>query len=95
MLELGHNTSKHHKSIAKIINNLNIHKVHVYGKYIKDTHAGLLKHKKGLILDNLSDINNLIKKNMKTGDYFMIKGSNSTGLYKKTQLLKLNNHYAL
>ena len=95
MLELGHNTSKHHKSIAKIINNLNIHKVHVYGKYIKDTYAGLLKHKKGLVLKNLSDINNLIKKNMKTGDYFMIKGSNSTGLYKKTQLLKLNNHYAL
>ena len=38
---------------------------------------------------------NFIKNTLNSGDYLMIKGSNSTGLYKKTQLLKLDNRYGL
>ena len=95
MLELGQISSSHHKSISKLINKLNIHKVHVYGKDIKDTYRGVVKHKKGLILENLIDFENFIKKIVNSEDYLMIKGSNSTGLYKKTQLLKQDNRYGL
>jgi murE/murF fusion protein len=95
MLELGRNSSSHHKSITKLINKLNIHKVHVYGKDIKDTYVGVVKNKKGSILENLTDFENFIKKTLNSGDYLMIKGSNSTGLYKKTQLLKQDNRYGL
>src|SRR5210317_1081120 len=95
MLELGQNSSSHHKSMTKLINKLNIYKVHVYGKDIKDTYVGVVKNKKGSILENLTDFENFIKKTLNSGDYLMIKGSNSTGLYKKTQLLKLDNHYGL
>src|SRR5210317_97885 len=95
MLELGRNSSSHHKLITKIINKLNIHKVHVYGKDIKDTYLGLVKNKKGSILENLTNFENFIKKTLNSGDYLMIKGPNSTGLYKKTQLLKQDNRYGL
>src|SRR5210317_924183 len=95
MLELGRNSPSHHKSITKLINKLNIHKVHVYGKDIKDTYVDVVKNKKGSILENLTDFENFIKKILNSGDYLMIKGSNSTGLYKKTQLLKLDNRYGL
>ena len=43
MLELGENSINHHKSIAKIINKLDIHQVHVYGKNIKKTYELLKK----------------------------------------------------
>ena len=95
MLELGRNSTSHHKSITKLINKLNIHKVHVYGNDIKDTYMGVLKDKKGFILENLNDFENFIKNTLNSGDYLMIKGSNSTGLYKKTQLLKQDNRYGL
>jgi murE/murF fusion protein len=81
--------------LTKLINKLNIHKVHVYGKDIKDTYVDVVKNKKGSILENLTDFENFIKKTLNSGDYLMIKGSNSTGLYKKTQLLKLDNRYGL
>ncbi len=95
MLELGKNSSKHHKSISKIINKLRIDKVHIYGKDIKKTYQGLKKNKKGLVLSNISQINHLINKILSNNDYFMVKGSNSTGLNKQSQLLKLNKFNAL
>jgi murE/murF fusion protein len=55
----------------------------------------VVKNKKGSILENLTDFENFIKKILNSGDYLMIKGSNSTGLHKKTQLLKLDNRYGL
>src|SRR5210317_547177 len=73
MLELGRNSSSHHKSITKLINKLNIHKVHVYGKDIKDTYADVVKNKKGSILENLTDFENFIKKILNSDDYLMIK----------------------
>jgi len=95
MLELGENSINHHKSIAKIINKLDIHQVHVFGKDIRKTYEVLKKNKQGVIIKNLSRINDLILKTLNTNDYLMIKGSNSTGLFKQSQLLKLNRLYAL
>ncbi len=95
MLELGKSSIYQHKLIGNFINKLSIDKVHIYGKDIKKTFEVLIKNKQGLILNNLSNIKDLINKKMKSNDYLMIKGSNSTGLFKQSQLLKLNKYNAL
>jgi len=88
MLELGKHSFKQHKLISKILNKTKINKVYVFGKYIKETFNGLKPNKKAKILNNKSDIFNLINKDLNNNDYLMIKGSNSTGLHKITTKLK-------
>ena len=95
MLELGKNSVNHHISIAKIINKLDIDKVHIYGNYIKKTYERLKKSKQGLVLRNSSKIEDLINYKLNNNDYLMIKASNSTGLFKQSKLLKLNKFNAL
>jgi len=95
MLELGRHSLGHHLSMAKIINQLKIDKVHICGKDIKKTYQGLKNSKKGVVLRNILQINYLINKILSNKDYLMVKGSNSTGLYKQSQLLKLNKSNAL
>jgi MurE/MurF fusion protein len=95
MLELGENSPNYHRSMTKIINKLNIDKVHVYGKDIKKTYQGLTENKKGLVLTSIMQINDLINNTLSNKDYLMVKGSNSTGLYKQSQILKLNRSNAL
>ena len=53
------------------------------------------KNKKGYILKNHLEIINLIKNNINNNDYLMIKGSNSTGLNKLTNDMKLGKINAL
>ena len=88
MLELGKHSFKQHKLISKIVNKTKINHVYVIGKYIKETFKGLKQNKKAEILNNKTDIANLINNNLKNNDYLMIKGSNSTGLHKITKNLK-------
>ncbi len=88
MLELGQHSVKQHKLISKIVNKTKINKVYVTGKYIKETFKGLKSSKKAEILNNKFDIIKLINNNLNSGDYIMIKGSNSTGLCKITKDLK-------
>ena len=95
MLELGNDSTKHHMYIGKMINKLNIDKVHIYGNYVKKTYEVVKKNKRGLILNDISKIKDLINKRINNNDYLMIKGSNSTGLFKQSQLLKLNKLNAL
>ena len=95
MLELGKYSSIHHRTMTKIINKLKIDKVHIYGKSIKKTYEGLKNNKKGLVLTNILQINDLIDKILNNKDYLMVKGSNSTGLYKQSQLLKFNRSNVL
>ncbi len=90
MLELGKNSMYHHISVAKIINKLDIDKIHICGNDIKKTYENLKENKKGIILNNLLKINDLIESKLNNNDYLMIKGSNSTGLFRQSQLLKLN-----
>jgi len=82
MLELGKHSIKQHKLISKIINKTKINKVYVIGKHIKETYKGLDPNKKAKILGNKLDMLKIIKDDFKTGDYLMVKGSNSTGLNK-------------
>ncbi|MDC1033242.1 UDP-N-acetylmuramoyl-L-alanyl-D-glutamate--2,6-diaminopimelate ligase [Candidatus Pelagibacter sp.] len=88
MLELGSHSLAQHRKIISVINKLNIDKVHVIGKDMKKTYVGVKINKKGLILNQISEINDLINKRLSNNDYLMIKGSNSTGLYKFSQILK-------
>ncbi len=91
MLELGKHSIKQHKLIAKILNRSNIHKVYVYGKYIKETFKSLKINKKAKILTKKLQIIDLIKEDLNNNDYLMIKGSNATGLHKITKILKQSN----
>ena len=91
MLELGNHATKQHKLISKIINQSNIHKVYVYGQYIKETFKGLKTNKKAKILTKKSQIIDLINRDLNNNDYLMIKGSNATGLHKITKILKQGN----
>ena len=55
----------------------------------------LNKNKKGFILKNNSEIITLIKNSLNNNDYLMIKGSNTTGLNKLTNEIKIGKHNAL
>jgi len=88
MLELGRHSKKLHSDIGKVINKTSINYVNVIGKHIVETYKNINKDKKGLILKKNSEIIDLIKNNINNNDYLMIKGSNSTGLYKLTNALK-------
>ena len=88
MLELGKHSIVQHKLISRIVNKTKINQVYVIGKYIKETFKGLHQNKKAKILNNKFDIINMINQNVNNNDYLMIKGSNSTGLYRITDNLK-------
>ena len=81
--------------ISKIINRTAINNVNVIGKHIVETYKDISKGKKGVILKNNFEIINLIKNNINNNDYLMIKGSNSTGLFKLTKALKTGKINAL
>ncbi len=88
MLELGKHSKKLHISMAKSINEILINKVYVIGNDIKETFKRIQKTKRGAILKNDSELNNLIIKKLKDNDYLMVKGSNSTGLFNFVSKLK-------
>ena len=88
MLELGKHSIKQHKMIRGLLNNLNIFKIHIIGKFIKKTYKGLDQSKKGELLNNTSEIINLINDNLSNNDYLMVKGSNATGLNTVVKKLK-------
>jgi MurE/MurF fusion protein len=95
MLELGKHSKRLHKEISKIINNTSINTVNVIGKNIRYAYENLDKSKKGKIINRSSQIIDLIKNKINNNDYLMIKGSNSTGLYKISNNLKSGKINAL
>ena len=95
MLELGKYSKKLHVEAAQNINKTSIKNVNVIGKHVRGTYIALNEDKKGLILKNNSEIIELIKNNINNNDYLMIKGSNSTGLNKLTNDIKVGKINAL
>ena len=92
MLELGKHSKTLHRQITPVINSTTIDKVNIFGNHIKETYRDISPAKKGLILKESSQINDLIINKLNNNDYLMIKGSNSTGLNKFTsQLKKIKN----
>ena len=88
MLELGRHSKRLHKSIAPIINKTKINKVFVKGNDVKLIFQKLSKSKKGRVLNNRSQIIELIKKDLNDNDYLMIKASNATGFNQIVKDLK-------
>ena len=80
MLELGKFSKKLHEKIANVINTTSINKVYVYGKDIIYTFNKIRTQKKGRIFKSKLEISRFIKDELKSNNYLMIKGSNSTGL---------------
>ncbi len=88
MLELGKHSKRLHKSIAPIINKTKINKVFVMGNNAKLIFQKLSKSKKGRVLNNWSQIIELIRKDLNDNDYLMIKASNATGFNQIVKDLK-------
>ena len=88
MLELGKHSKKLHQSIGKIINNTKIDKIFVKGSKVLFTYNSILKKKKGGILNNNSQIIDLIKNDLNNNDYLMVKASNATGFHKIISQIK-------
>ncbi|OUX46474.1 MAG: UDP-N-acetylmuramoyl-L-alanyl-D-glutamate--2,6-diaminopimelate ligase [Candidatus Pelagibacter sp. TMED275] len=88
MLELGSHSKKLHNQLIKVINLTSIKNIFVIGTQMSKIFKKLKVNKKGLVLNNISQINDLIIHNMRNNDYLMIKGSNATGLNKYVNQLK-------
>src|SRR5210317_1587569 len=88
MLELGKYSKKHHQTIGKIINKTKIDKIFVKGDKILFTYNSILKKKKGRVLNNNSQIIDLIKNDLNNNDYLMAKASNATGFNKIISQIK-------
>ena len=82
MLELGKHSKRLHQSIGKIINNTKIDKIFVKGSEVLFTYNSISKKKKGRVLNNNSQIIDLIKNDLNNNDYLMVKASNATGINK-------------
>ena len=95
MLELGSHSKKLHLEVTKNINSTSIDRVNVIGRYIKETYKNIHKSKKGIILNEISEIFDLIKSDINNNDYLMIKGSNATELHKVSSHLKKGKTNAL
>ena len=88
MLELGSHSKKLHNQLVKKINLTSIKNLYVIGQEMEKIFKKLNNNKKGCILNNISQINDLIINNMNNNDYLMIKGSNATGLNRYVNQLK-------
>ena len=88
MLELGKKAKKLHKELSNVINESDIDKVFVYGKYIKDTFNLLSKNKKGKVFNDLREAHNYLSKIVHNNDLLMVKGSNATGLNQFSKNIK-------
>ena len=88
MLELGKYSKKLHKSIGAIINQTKIDKVFVKGNEVLSIYYSTSKSKRGRILNNNSQIINLIKNDLNNNDYLMVKASNATGFNEIINNLK-------
>ena len=81
-------SKKLHESIVPIINQTKIDKVFVKGKMASLIYKKILNSKKGKILSNNSQIDNLIRNDIKNNDYLMIKASLATGFNKIVNEIK-------
>ena len=88
MLELGKHSKKLHQSMGKIINKTKIDKVFVVGDKVLSIFDSISKSKRGRVLNNNSEIIDLIKNDLNNNDYLMIKASNATGFNKIVNNLK-------
>ena len=92
MLELGKFSKSLHIDAGRILSKTNVDKVYVYGKKIIHTFNNLKAKKKGKKFKSKKEIKDFIYNELNSGDYLMIKGSNSTGLNKIVKEMSVKNN---
>ena len=93
-MPLLNSTIQHLNQITTIVENKN--KLSIDDEsMIKETFNKITTQKKGKILKNNIEILDLIKKDLNTRDFLMIKGSNATGLNTIVSKIKLGQRNAL
>ena len=93
MLELGKKSDFYHKNLSKIINRTDIDKLFVYGEKALKTYKYTSVNKRGNILQNKKDFDDIFSNVIQNKDFLMIKGSNATGLNKISQnIIKGSNN---
>ena len=88
MLELGKKSEFYHKDLSKIINKADIDKVFVYGDKILNTYKKIKIEKRGNILQNKSDFDEVFSNIISKNDILMMKGSNAMGLNQIVKQLR-------
>ena len=91
MLELGIQERKFHREIAELdsINSFDL--IHCVGILMEDLYQNLPPSKKGLIVKKPKDLMPYILSNIRDKDIYMVKGSNSIGLFSiVTELCNLD-----
>ena len=81
MNELGEKSKNFHLGIKKEIENTNIDKVFTVGKYMRVLYQKLPSSIDKQHFDNISKLEVILKKILRSDDMLLIKGSNSIGLY--------------
>ncbi len=90
MLELGKMSKKLHQKTMKFINEVCPDIIITTGKEFKKIGDNITKKSKRFHFDNHIDIYKKLLKEIHNGDVIMIKGSNSTNLFKISNKLKEN-----
>ncbi len=85
MLELGKKSEIYHKNLSQFINKSDIDKLFIYGENVFKTYQKTYKAKRGNILQNINDFDDIFSNIINKNDYLMIKGSNATGLNNLSQ----------
>lgn len=88
MLELGYFSAQLHKELAKAVQNTQYDKIFLYGKEIKIT-ADAIKQKENVAYtNNISELEKMLKSEIKAGDLIYFKASNGMKLYNVIQNIK-------
>ena len=95
MLELGKESDNYHKNLAHFINRSDIDKLFVFGENAFKVYQKTYKSKRGNILQNLNDFDEIFSNIINKDDYLMIKGSNATGLHKLSKIIISGYKHAL
>ena len=82
MFELGVFSKKFHLQIKKNLKDNKISNVYTIGKEMKNLSQNLSKSFKAEHFDNLNELNSFLKKNVKSNDVILFKGSRAMQLDK-------------
>ena len=95
MLELGKKSDIYHKNLSHFINESDIDQLFIYGKNAFKTYQKTYKAKRGNVLQNINDFDEIFANLIKKNDYLMIKGSNATGLNNLSKKIIAGDMHAL
>ncbi|EBU7498163.1 hypothetical protein DK058_25140 [Salmonella enterica subsp. enterica serovar Typhi] len=88
MAELGPNSRSYHTALAEAVNRLGIERVHAMGQLYDEFWANLSPQRRGLRLESVDGVKELLGSDLAAGDVVLVKGSHSTGMHKVVDWIK-------